>query len=120
MTHTCDAIVVMCIDFRFQEAFDHWLQENLGYGHYDRVGFAGGVKDWDKVLPQIDISKRLHKIKKVILVNHEDCGAYGESGSKAQHVTDMKLARQRILERFPDMDVAMYYATLDGNLERVY
>jgi carbonic anhydrase len=120
MTLTCDALVVMCIDFRFQQAFDHWLQENLGHGRYDRVGFAGGVKEWDKVFSQIEVARRLHTVKKVILVNHEDCGAYGESDSKGQHVTDMKVARQRVLEHYPDMDVAMYYATLDGTLERVY
>jgi carbonic anhydrase len=120
MLPTCDAVCVTCIDFRFQATFDRWLQENLGHGHYDRVGIAGGIKDWDKVFPQIEISRRLHKVKKAILVNHEDCGAYGEAGSRTRHIADMKIARQRTLERFPDMEVAMYYATLDGVMERVY
>jgi hypothetical protein len=44
--HITDAIVVHCIDFRFQKYIDPWLQERLGHDNYDRVSLAGGVFDF--------------------------------------------------------------------------
>ena len=74
--HITDAIVVHCIDFRFQKYLDPWLHKHLGHDNYDRVSLAGAVFDFYSVLKQVEISDSLHKIKKVILINHEDCGAY--------------------------------------------
>ena len=98
--HITDTVVVHCIDFRFQKYLDSWLQENLGHGKYDRVSLAGGVFDFDSVLHQIDISDKLHKIKKVVLVNHEDCGAYGEVGNYKRHKEDLEKAEKRLENSF--------------------
>ncbi len=119
MSHTCKAFVVMCMDFRFQKTFDQWLQENLGQGNYDRVGYAGGVKDWGKVFSQIEISKRLHQIEEVVLINHEDCGAYGPAGTPERHDHDLKEAREKVLKAFPDLKVSLYYAKLNGDMELI-
>lgn len=78
--HTCKAVVVTCIDFRFQKFIEEWVNINVGPGQYDRVSWAGAVFNLETVLGQIEISHRLHHIKQVILVNHEDCGAYGMPG----------------------------------------
>lgn len=119
MSHYCDAFVVMCMDFRFQKTFDQWLQKNLGQGNYDRVGFAGGVKSWETIFSQIEISKRLHHIKKVVLINHEDCGAYGAEGNPQRHAKDLNEAREKVLQAFPDLEVALYYCKLNGEMEPV-
>ena len=65
------------MDYRLQKYLNDWLDQNPGTGSYDRVGIAGGVLDISSVLKQIELAVRLHKIRKVILINHEDCGAYG-------------------------------------------
>jgi carbonic anhydrase len=119
MAHSCEAIVVMCMDFRFQSSFDKWLQKNLGHGNYDRVGFAGGVKSWEIIFSQIEISRRLHQIKKVVLINHEDCGAYGAEGSPERHAKDLKEARKKVNKAFPDLQVMLYYSKLNGDMETV-
>jgi carbonic anhydrase len=119
MTHNCDAAVVACIDFRFQRFLDRWLETNLGYEKYDRIGFAGGVKSWETVLGQIELSKKLHHINRVILINHEDCGAYGAAGTRELHEHDLRTARQALLENFPDLKVDLYYVTLSGGFDRV-
>ena len=117
--HITDAIVVHCIDFRFQKHLDPWLQERFGYGKYDRVSLAGSVFDFESVMRQIEISDRLHKIKKVILINHEDCGAYGESGNYERHREDLEKAEKRLEEDFGHLDVEIYYLHLDGTFEQM-
>ncbi len=119
MQHQCDDIVVMCIDFRFQQALDQWLATHLQPGHYDRVSVAGGIKNWDVIMSQIEISKRLHNIRRVILINHEDCGAYGPEGTRDRHEADLRAARAAVLEQFPALEVELYFARLAGSLERV-
>lgn len=118
MSYTCDVLVVTCIDARFQKIFDHWLQTSYGYGHYDRVGFIGGVKSWGAISSQIVLAKALHNIKKVVLVNHEDCAVY-RGAAATHHHSDLRRARDAVLAEFPDLQVELYYAKLDGRLERV-
>lgn len=119
MDHIAEAIVVTCIDFRFQEYINNWIAENFHPKTFDRVAFAGGVKSLDIILGQIDIAKRLHHIKKVVLINHEDCGAYGEAGTAEKHAEDLKNAATEIKQQYPDLEVQTFYLHLDGNFETV-
>jgi carbonic anhydrase len=119
MAHHCEAIIVHCIDFRFQKSINDWLQSKIGYGNYDRVSLAGGVFDLAYVMKQVEISNRLHSIKKVILVNHEDCGAYGAEGNPERHAADLRQAEQKIKEQFPHLKVELYYLHLSGIFEAV-
>ena len=119
MAHTCDAVVVTCIDFRFQEKLEAWIHENVCSGKYDRVSWAGGVKNWEQVAVQIELSKKLHGIHKAILINHEDCGAYGAAGTLEKHTQDLHAAKAAVLAQFPDLSVDLYFAKLDGNIEKI-
>ena len=117
--HVTDAIVVHCIDFRFQKYLDLWLMGRFGHDNYDRVSLAGGVFDFYAILKQVEISNNLHKIKKVILINHEDCGAYSEVGNYKRHKTDLEEAERKIEALFPELDVETYYLHLDGIFEQM-
>lgn len=117
--HVTDAVVVHCIDFRFQKFLDPWLLEHLGHDNYDRVSLAGAIFDFETILRQIEISDRLHKIKKVILINHEDCGAYGAAGNYERHKTDLEEAERKIEALYPDLNVEIYYLHLDGEFELI-
>lgn len=119
MAHTTDAIIVTCMDFRFQKFIEDWANKNVGQGRYDRVAFAGGVLNWPVILSQIELSKKLHHIHKVILINHEDCGGYGEAGTHERHVADLTKAKNDLSTRVPDVAVDLYFAHLDGTFERV-
>lgn len=119
MDHNAEAIIITCIDFRFQEYINNWISENFRPKTFDRVGFAGGVKSFDIILGQIDIAKRLHHIKKVVLINHEDCGAYGEVGTPEKHAEDLKDATHQIKEKYSDLEVQTYYLHLDGTFEQI-
>ncbi len=110
----CDTLVVSCMDFRLQAFLDPWLATTLGYGNYDRVAIAGGVKDQDSVLAHVDLAVRLHAVRLVLLLNHEDCGAYGAAGTLARHQADLRATRARIQAVHPGLAVACGYLRLDG------
>lgn len=117
--HTCDAVTITCIDFRFQKFLEDWLHENIGINNYDRVALAGGVFNFDEIAKQAEVSHRLHAIKKVILINHEDCGAYGKEGTKEKHIADLTNAAAKLSEKLPSLKIATYYLHLDGAMEIV-
>lgn len=117
--HTCDCVVIHCIDFRFQKYINNWLKTQLNDYIYDRVSIGGGVFDFYTILKQVEISDRLHKVKKVILFNHEDCGAYGELGNYQRHQHDLVEAERKIEALFPHLDVETYYIHLDGEFEEI-
>jgi hypothetical protein len=64
------------MDFRLQSYINQWLEANLGKTSYDRAVMAGGV--YVRSHPPGGHFARLHGISKVILINHEDCGMYGQ------------------------------------------
>ncbi|MBI3486422.1 hypothetical protein HY025_05805 [Candidatus Daviesbacteria bacterium] len=117
--HSCEGLVVTCIDFRFQDFINQWIAKYFQPKTFDRVALAGGVKDFENIFKQIEISKRLHDIHKIVLVNHEDCGAYGEEGTPEKHAEDLKTAADKIKEKYPDIAVETYYLHLDGNFEEI-
>jgi len=82
--HRCQAIVIACMDFRFQSSLAEALTK-IGLESYDLVLLPGGGKALidevgrDLVLGAIDISQSKHHCNTVVVVNHVDCGAYGGS-----------------------------------------
>lgn len=119
MNHNAESAVITCIDFRLQEAINNWISQNFKPKTFDRVAWAGGVKNLPGILTQIEIAKRLHHIKKVVLINHEDCGAYGEEGTPEKHAQDLQNAKAKILSQFPDLSVDIYYLKLNGTFEPI-
>ena len=119
MAHTCDALIVSCIDFRFQKYIQKWLNKNFKNKVYDYVGFAGATKDLKIILKQLDISVRLHKIKQVVLIHHEDCGAYGKESTPERHAKDLLKAKKTVQKKYPNLQIALYYIQLNGKFEKV-
>lgn len=112
-----DAVVVHCIDYRLQGFLNRWLETNLPARGYDRVAIAGGVRELETVIRQVEIALRLHRVKKAILINHEDCGAYGAEGNYERHKADLDAARRRLMALFPELAIETYYLHLEGEFE---
>lgn len=114
--HQSDALVITCIDWRFQKFLYEFLNSlDLSY---DRVSWAGAGKEKDKILTQVDISVRLHNIKQLFLIHHQDCGAYRGAGKEAQ-LLDMQQLRGKILAQYPHLSIELFFMYLDGRLEKV-
>lgn len=118
--HSCEALIVHCMDYRLQKYLNGWLDKKPGAGNYDRVAIAGGVLDIYPVLKHIELAVRLHKVRKVILVNHEDCGAYGPAGTFERHRKDLLEAEQKVHALQMDLRVEKYYLKLDGTFSQIY
>lgn len=128
--HACEALVLTCIDFRFHEGFLEKVKTELDVESFDLVALAGGAKNIvspadrkfsDVVFGNIEIAAKLHGIKKVILANHMDCGAYGGSKSFASseeeinfHKSELSRARHMIQKAFPALDVEAYLVYKEG------
>ena len=79
-----EAMVLSCIDPRFQTKVYKYLKNKKLTGKYSSFTIAGagvGVthkkfKNWQSTfLENLSTSIKIHKIKKLIVINHEDCGA---------------------------------------------
>ena len=119
MSLSCDALVVRCIDFRFIHFIREFTDTALAGKTFDVIGYAGATRDWDEVAREIETSERLHGPKQVVLINHEDCGAYGAEGTPERHAADLRRAAEMIRAQYPDIRVDLYYLRLDGTFEPV-
>ena len=129
--YVCDAAVLSCFDHRFDQGFRNFLQR-IGVVNPDHIKVAGGMNylaapgaDGDRgfVLDQIRKSMRLHGTRRVILMGHSDCGAYGrlEGGfhgdvqaEAAHHQRELALAAKNLLEAIPGLEVHGYFVDFDG------
>ena len=116
--HTCQAVVVTCMDFRLQKFINSWTGKNIK-GKFDRIAYAGGVKNITTIQDQITLSVKLHKVKEAHLINHEDCGAYGKAGNLQTHMKDLLFAKKVIKGKFPRLKVTLYYLHLNGTFKIV-
>jgi hypothetical protein len=116
--NTCEAVVVHCYDFRLQHLLNAWLTNRFGIKNYDRISLPGAVREFAYVQIQLKLSYRLHNVKKAILINHEDCAAYGPTGTKERHMSDLAYAEHAIRSSL-FLDVEKYYLHLNGEFERI-
>ena len=132
------ALGLTCIDYRLVDD---------GVAFFDKMGLEG---DWDQVAlagaslaavssafpasnaafwSHVDIAKTLHHIRRVIVLDHRDCGAYkvafgkhyqGERKAEtAQHRGVMLKMRAALKAKHPDLASEFYLMALDGVAERV-
>lgn len=76
-----------------------------------------------------DVAIQLHRIQKVIVLDHRDCGAYkvilGEDFAKDRareteaHAGQLRELRKRILEKHPTLTVELLLMSLDGHVESI-
>lgn len=117
--HIAEAVIITCIDFRLQEVINNWIAQNFEPKTFDRVALGGGVKNLDLILGQVKIANDFHHIKKVFLINHEDCKAYGAEGAQERHSADLKAAAEKIKSLYPNLNIQTFYLHLDGTFESV-
>lgn len=115
--HKAEALMVCCMDFRFQEAFDKFL-EARNFAGCDVVGIAGGVKDWEQVEKHVEIAVNLHWVKTVILVNHRACGVYDKElqadpeKELQKHKQDLRETARKIKEKYSQLQVETWFAEM--------
>lgn len=129
-----DAFVVSCIDPRLTDDVT-FLMAALGRtDRYSEMRIAGAalaaVDDrnpaWGTALWQnLDASRQLHGVRKVVFVNHRDCGAMhlwagrrlsdDPADELRQHHAVLERAAAAVRARHPDMTVEIKLMELDGS-----
>lgn len=124
--YTSDACIVWCFDARFSALLEKFVKEK-GFQNVDLVRIAGGAKDLaapereadrEYVQDQLRKSIALHRTKQVVLMVHNECGAYGGKTEADFYVRELQRAREMFKKYFQavniDVPIALYYADFDG------
>ena len=124
--YAADACIVWCFDDRFSGLLAKFSKN---FKHIDLVKIAGGAKalagnaspDRDFVAGQIKTSVRLHGTKRIVLMLHRDCGAYGGSKSfadldteKSELTNQLIAAKDFLKKEVPGVPADIYFADFDG------
>lgn len=131
-----DAMLLTCIDPRFPEPTLNYMRSRKMVGKYSQFSFAGAAigvvapafAEWQKPFwDNLAASIQLHRVPKVIAINHRDCGAakiaYGDAKvANAQvetqtHRDVLAEFRKQVGQRQPKLAVETGLMGLDGKVE---
>ena len=130
------AMVLSCIDPRFQHLVYNYLKKKKlteKYSAFTIAGAAIGVthhrfKKWHKTFYEnLATSIQLHKIEKLIVINHKDCGAakiangkkkFSPANEKKIHQDSFNKLKKEIKKRFPKLKVELNLISLDSKIIR--
>ena len=130
------AMVLSCIDPRFQHLVYNYLKKKKLIGKYSAFTIAGAAvgvthnkfKQWHKTFYEnLATSIKLHKIEKLIVINHEDCGAAKIANQKQEfntfnemkiHLESFTKIKNIIKRKFPKLKIEFYFMSLDKKVKK--
>ena len=103
------ALVLSCMDPRFQHLVQNHLKKKKLIGKYSAFIIAGAAvwvthkkfKQWHKTFyDNLATSIQLHKIEKLFVINHKDCGAAKIANGKKEFspVNEKKIHQESFLK----------------------
>ena len=129
-----EAMVLSCIDPRFQTKVYKYLKNKKLIGKYSSFTIAGagiGVthnkfKKWHTTFwDNLNTSIKLHKINKLIVINHEDCGAakivhnnknFNSSIENSIHKKSFSKLKKTLKKKFPNIKVTFKILSIKNAL----
>ncbi len=137
-TSKADAFVLSCIDPRLVDDVTQLLATMGRTNRYSEMRIAGAAlaavdearPGWNTaVWDNLAASRQLHGVRRVIIINHRDCGAMNLWAGRnlaqdpveeqRQHQAVMDRAAAEVLRRHPDMAVELHLMALDGSTQRL-
>jgi carbonic anhydrase len=130
------AMVLSCMDPRFQHLVHNYLKKQKLFGKYSAFTIAGAAvgvthnkfKKWHKTFyDNLSTSIKLHQIEKLIVINHKDCGAAKiVNGKKAFNITNeqkihkesFSKLKKEIKKRFPKLKVELNLMSLKSKITK--
>ena len=128
-------MVLSCIDPRFQPIVYNYLKKKKLVGKYSAFTIAGssiGVtakkfKRWHKVFwDNFEISIKLHNIKKLIVINHRDCGAakivnlkkeFSKINETKIHKNSFQKIKKIFKKKYPKLRIELKIISLNNKIE---
>ena len=129
------AMVLSCIDPRFQPIVYTYLKKkglNGKYSFFTIAGSAIGVtvnkfKRWHNVFwDNFETSVKLHNIKKLIVINHRDCGAAKIINGKKDftnlnetkvHKNSFQKIKKIFRKKYPKLSIELKVISLNSKVE---
>ena len=129
-------MVLSCIDPRFQPIIYNYLKKKKLNGKYSSFTIAGAAigvtaakfKKWHKTFwDNIDASIRLHNIKKLIVINHHDCGAakivngnkeFSIMNEKKIHKESFKKIKKKFKNKYPKLSIELIIISLNKKIDK--
>ena len=129
------AMVLSCIDPRFQPIVYNYLKKKKLMGKYSSFTIAGSAvgvtanrfKKWHKVFwENFDTSVKLHNIKKLIVINHQDCGAAKIINGKKEfstinetkvHKTSFQKLKKIFKKKYPKLKIELKIVALNKKIQ---
>ena len=128
-------MVLSCIDPRFQPIIYNYLRKKKLSGKYSSFTIAGSAigvtankyKRWHKVFwDNFETSVKLHNIKKLIVINHRDCGAAKIINGKKDftninetnvHKNSFQKIKKIFRKKYPKLSIELKIISLNSNVE---
>ena len=124
--HSCEALVLTCMDFRFKKQNHLFMREHMGIETYDSVSVPGACwyinhgGDNGLIFKSMALAVKLHNISRIILLNHEDCKAYDGSARFGEdreaecsfHVGELQEAQRKVKDAVKVDHVLLAYARM--------
>ena len=130
------AMILSCIDPRFQSKVFNYLKKRKLNGQYSSFTIAGSAvgvthikfKKWQKTfIENLETSIQIHKINKLIVINHKDCGAaklvngkkqFNEFNENKIHEESFKKLKKILNNKFPKLYYEFYLMNLKSSVKR--
>ena len=129
------AMVLSCIDPRFQPIVYNYLRKKKLSGKYSSFTIAGSAvgvtankfKRWHKIFwDNFETSVKLHNIKKLIVINHRDCGAakiingkkeFSDINETKVHKNSFKKIKKIFRKKYPKLSIELKIISLNSKVE---
>lgn len=131
-----EALLLSCMDYRLMDDVERYMAGRGLQNKYDHVVLAGAslgaITDkfpaWNQTFWQhLDIAIQLHAIRRVIVMDHRDCGAYkvilgaehakDPETEKTAHFQQLSKLRGLIKDKHPKLEIEILLMGLDGKVE---
>ncbi len=113
-THSCKALVIHCIDYRFVEMQAEFLSTQGYKDQYDLLTVPGSSKNLHSVEEWVALAIKLHDPREILIFDHEECGGYGADNSIETHRMHLNQAKNDLAQKYPDVKIETFIATFDG------
>jgi len=119
--YKADACVLSCFDYRFELAMRKFFRR-CGIEAVDHIKIPGSAKalaapemetDRDFVLGMVRTSVRLHKPERMLILGHNECGAYAGAGPEVV-AADVAKAAEIVRAAGLGLRVECYFCDFDG------
>ena len=129
------AMVLSCMDPRFQPIVYNYFKKKKFSGKYSSFTIAGSAigvteskfKKWHKTFwDNFETSVKLHNIKKLIVINHRDCGAakiingkkeFSSTNETKVHKNSFQRIKKIFKKKYPKLKIELKLISLNKKIQ---